>query len=64
MGNVWTEMSYSLYNDRKTEYCEETNNNGFYETIDGYKIFLYGLYENLSMCCCYGVEQVYAEMEW
>ena len=45
-------MSYN----RKTEYCEDCCEK---EEVE---IYSYGLLEDLTMCNCYSVEQVYDEM--
>ena len=47
-------MSWYLkteYVNDEIEYDEQVN-----------ELLSYGLYENLTMCNCYGVEEVYAEM--
>ena len=49
----WNDLSYNRFNNRNDEYEVE----GEYDTNDN--VDSYGLLEDLTMCSCYGIEQVY-----
>jgi len=49
------DYSWVKYKDRKNEYCEIEDEFCDYDNITSN----YGLLEDLTMCNCYGVEEVY-----